>query len=159
MILLSVYVCVSVNIDLWVNNSGTVYPVNLKFCSLIVKAILQIIIYIKKRRLLLVTRNGSQYGSKHQFFQFFKNNLKTKNEVFLTFWYVIELIKWHVFCIHNKILKRTLHRHFLGQIWQKWHIHHIRSHLAVSNHANKSLSIKFVCWFCLTLHVPKLPGL
>jgi len=39
MISLSVCVCVSVNIDLRANNSGTVYPHNLKFCSLIVKAI------------------------------------------------------------------------------------------------------------------------
>jgi len=38
-IVVRVCVCVSVNIDLWKNNSGTVCPINLKFCSLIVKAI------------------------------------------------------------------------------------------------------------------------
>jgi len=72
-----VCVCVSVNIDLWANNCATAYPINLEFCSLKVKAILQITIYISKRTLLPVTRNGSQYGSKHQFVQFFKNNTKT----------------------------------------------------------------------------------
>jgi len=101
-IVVRVCVCVSVNIDLWVNSSGTVYPINLKFCSVIVKAIVSTTIYNPKRTLLLVTRNGSQYGSKHQFYQFFKNNSKTKSGAFLIFWYVIELITRHVFVFTPK---------------------------------------------------------
>jgi len=91
MISLSVCVCmcarvfVSVNIDLWANNFGTVYPTKLKFCSHLGKAIMQIQTLTTQLKLFLVTHQGRRYGSKWHFCQYFCNNLKTKKGAFLIF--------------------------------------------------------------------------
>jgi len=78
MISVSVCVCVSVNMDLWAHNSGPAYPFNLKFCSLIGKAVVQVKILTAQFKLFLKISISRWYGSKRRFFRFFTNNSGTK---------------------------------------------------------------------------------
>jgi len=101
-------VCVCVTIDSIANNFWGTYRINLKFCSLILKAIVRLKIQNSLLKLFPMTRRGRQYGSKQHFFQFFKNNSKTKREPFLIFWYVIQIIISNIFCQMTKFKKLDL---------------------------------------------------
>jgi len=127
------YFYISINISL------SIHTIGLKFWTYLEKAIDHMKLQQSKPNYDTLCRQDDQCGSKRFFFQFFNNSSKTKKTAFLIFWYVIELIEWHVFFPYTKTLKYTLHRHFRGQTWQKWHIHYIRSPIAVGNHAHKWL--------------------
>jgi len=68
--MISVSFCASGDFYLAMNISGTNLQINLKFGSIIEKAILQIKTYTLELKLVCVTRRGRQYGSKRFFFGF-----------------------------------------------------------------------------------------